>query len=66
MRPPAYLLIRDPQGGESVARLVAGQRLTLGRAPTNHVVIHDERASRLHAEIIPTAVGWSIRDLASR
>ena len=66
VRPPAYLLIRDPQGGESVARLVAGQRLTLGRAPTNHVVIHDERASRLHAEIIPTAAGWSIRDLASR
>jgi Nif-specific regulatory protein len=66
VRPPAYLLICDPQGGESVARLVAGQRLTLGRAPTNHVVIHDERASRLHAEITPTAAGWSIRDLASR
>lgn len=62
----AYLLIRDPQGGESATRLVVGQRLTLGRAPTNHVVIHDERASRLHAEIIPTPAGWSIRDLASR
>ena len=66
VNPPSYLLIRDPLGGESAARLVAGQRLTIGRAPTNHVVIHDERASRLHAEVIPTAAGWSIRDLASR
>jgi len=63
---PAYLLIRDPLGHESATRLLAGQRVTLGRAPTNHVVIQDERASRLHAEIIPTASGWSIRDLASR
>ncbi len=63
---PAYLLIRDPLGGQDAARLLPGQRLTLGRAPTNHVVIHDERASRLHAEIIPTSQGWSIRDLASR
>ncbi len=62
----AYLLIRDPQGGESATRLVVGERLTLGRAPTNHVVIHDERASRLHAEIISTPAGWSLRDLASR
>ena len=66
VNPSSYLLIRDPLGGESATRLVAGQRLTLGRAPTNHVVIHDERASRLHAEIIPTPTGWSIRDLASR
>ena len=64
--PSSYLLIRDPFGDDSVARLVSGQRLTLGRAPTNHVVIHDERASRLHAEIIPTPTGWAIRDLASR
>jgi len=64
--PSSYLLIRDPLGGESTTRLVAGQRLTLGRAPTNHVVIHDERASRLHAEIFPTPAGWSIRDLTSR
>jgi Nif-specific regulatory protein len=64
--PSSYLLIRDPLGGESATRLVAGQRLTLGRAPTNHVVIPDERASRLHAEIVPTPAGWSIRDLASR
>ncbi|MEI6241311.1 MAG: sigma 54-interacting transcriptional regulator [Planctomycetia bacterium] len=66
MKASSYLLIRDPLGGETATRLVAGQRLTLGRAPTNHVVIHDERASRLHAEIIPTAAGWSVRDLASR
>ena len=66
MSESAYLLIRDPLGRETVTRLLTGQRVTLGRAPTNHVVVPDEQASRLHAEIIPTSAGWAIRDLASR
>lgn len=49
-----------------MTRLAPGQRLTLGRAPTNGIVINDERASRLHAELVPSAAGWSIRDLGSR
>ncbi|MFM9059715.1 MAG: sigma 54-interacting transcriptional regulator [Planctomycetaceae bacterium] len=61
-----YLLVRDPAVGLGVTRLVTGERVTLGRAPTNHVVLHDERASRFHAEIFPTSAGWSIRDLQSR
>ena len=62
----SYLMIRDPVVGQTVCRLLAGERLTLGRAPTNNIVIHDERASRFHAEIFPSSTGWSIRDLASR
>ena len=63
---PAFLVVNDPLMGRSVLQLVEGQRLTLGRAPTNHVVIHDERASRFHAEVFPTSRGWTVRDLQSR
>ena len=64
--PPAFLIVNDPLMGRSVVPLAEGERLTVGRAPTNHVVIHDERASRFHAEILPTARGWAVRDLDSR
>ena len=57
----AHLVVRDPVSGNSVVPLVPGQRLTLGRAPTNHVVLHDERASRFHAEIFEAADGWTLR-----
>ena len=61
-----YLLSRDPVAGQSVTRLVPGQRVTLGRSPTNQIVVHDERASRMHAEIFSEDGGWAIRDLQSR
>ena len=60
------LLVRDPTFGQSVVPLVPGAVVTLGRAPTNRVVLHDERASRFHAEIVPGPRGWLIRDLGSR
>jgi hypothetical protein len=62
----AYILVHDPVIGRSVVHLVDGERLTLGRAPTNTIVIHDERASRFHAEIFPAPAGWAVRDLESR
>jgi len=62
----AYILVHDPVIGRSVFHLVDGERLTLGRAPTNTIVIHDERASRFHAEIYQSPSGWSVRDLESR
>ena len=66
MTPSYYLLVHDPIVGQTVIRLVKGERVTLGRAPTNHIVVHDERASRFHAEISTVSSGWSIRDLKSR
>jgi len=60
------LVVRDPVAGRSVLRLPPGRRVSLGRAPSNHVVIHDERASRFHAEIFGTSTGWAVRDLSSR
>jgi Nif-specific regulatory protein len=62
----AYLIVRDPVCGRSVTRLTDGDAVSLGRATTNGIVINDERASRMHAEIFPTGRGWSIRDLGSR
>ena len=62
----AYLIVRDPVAGRSVTRLMAGQSVSLGRAPSNTIVVNDERASRLHAEIVPHESGWEIRDLGSR
>lgn len=61
-----HLLIRDPVAGPSAIPLRPGERITIGRAPTNHVVLQDDRASRSHAEIRPTKTGWTIRDLDSR
>jgi len=64
--PASHLIVRDPVAGEHVVRLPPGGRVVLGRAPTNDVILHDERASRLHAEVVATAAGWMIRDLQSR
>ncbi len=61
-----FLMLLDPQAGQSVVRLVAGQTCTLGRAPTNSVVLHDERSSRCHAEVFMGGAGWTVRDLGSR
>jgi transcriptional regulator with GAF, ATPase, and Fis domain len=61
-----HLVIRDPVAGPSAVPLLDGERITIGRAPTNHIVLQDDRASRSHAEIRPTKKGWVIRDLDSR
>ena len=61
-----YLLVNDPVAGRCVVRFSAGKKVTIGRAPTNDVVVHDDLASRCHAEIVPVAAGWAIRDLSSR
>ncbi len=63
---PAYLRVDDPVTGRQVVPLVVGERITLGRAPENRIVVHDERASRFHAEVFSTESGWVIRDLKSR
>ena len=62
----AYLVIHRGGSKQGVVLLFSGQRYTVGRAPGNQVVIEDERASRVHAEIVSADNGWSIRDLDSR
>ncbi len=62
----AYLVIREGSKWADVFRLVPGQAVTIGRAPTNQVVIKDERCSRCHAEIFFSEDEWILRDLDSR
>ncbi|HEY4309240.1 MAG TPA: sigma 54-interacting transcriptional regulator [Pirellulales bacterium] len=62
----AYLVIREGTKWTDVFRLVAGQTVTVGRAPTNQIVIKDERCSRCHAELFQSEGRWTLRDLDSR
>ena len=62
----AYLVIRKGSKWSDVFRLKAGEAVTIGRAPTNRIVIKDERCSRYHAEIFLSQGQWTIRDLESR
>src|SRR5690606_36221011 len=62
----AYLVIREGSKWTDVFRLIHGRTITVGRAPTNEIVIKDERCSRYHAEFFITRGQWTLRDLDSR
>ena len=62
----AYFVIREGSKWTDVFRLVPGQSVSVGRAPTNQIVIRDERCSRNHAEVFMSEGKWVIRDLDSR
>lgn len=62
----AYLVIREGSKWTDVFRLVPGQSVTIGRAPTNQIVVKDERCSRCHAEVFMSEGEWTLRDLDSR
>jgi Nif-specific regulatory protein len=62
----AYLVIREGAKWSDVFRLVPGQAVTVGRAPTNQIVLKDERCSRNHLEVFLSAGQWMLRDLDSR
>ena len=62
----AYLVIREGSKWTDVFRLVPGQSVTIGRAPTNQIVVKDERCSRNHAEVFQSEGQWTLRDLDSR
>jgi transcriptional regulator with GAF, ATPase, and Fis domain len=62
----AYLVIREGTKWTDVFRLVEGESVTIGRAPTNAIVVKDERCSRNHAEVFQSQGRWTLRDLDSR
>lgn len=63
----AHILVRDPISGPTLIPLLPTESITIGRAPGNRVILHDERASRSHAELRLTPDGrWAIYDLNSR
>ncbi len=53
----------DDAGAPLVVPL--GWKITLGRAETNTIPLHDARASKHHAEVVYTARGYVFRDLGS-
>jgi Nif-specific regulatory protein len=63
--PSAFLVVRRDDGFGDVHALQAGTRYTLGRAPTNRIVLRDDLCSREHAEVFPAEGGWFVRDLGS-
>ena len=62
----AYLVIRDGKKWSDVFRLMPGRTVTIGRSPTNQIVIKEDQASRQHAEIFSSDGKWTVRDLNSR
>lgn len=62
----AYLVVREGSKWRDVYRLTPGQVMTIGRAPTNRIVLHDEVCSRYHCEVFQNGAAWKIRDLQSR
>ncbi|MFO0918331.1 MAG: FHA domain-containing protein [Planctomycetaceae bacterium] len=62
----AYLLVQSgPMSGEKF-RISAGQITTIGRSPTNRIVVQDEISSRNHCEVFRLGDSWILRDLESR
>jgi Nif-specific regulatory protein len=61
----AYLVVCRDDGYGDVFQLAAGQSYTLGRAPTNQIVLKDDLCSREHAELFVTDNRWRLRDLHS-
>src|SRR5438105_1065739 len=58
----ARLTIETGQGDPRVCTLEPERPLTLGRHRKNGIVLHDEHASRWHAEIFHADGRWLIRD----
>ena len=55
------------QAGRSRTVELEGDRLTIGKAPSNGVpVTDDDRLSRLHAVLERFEAGWCVSDLGSR
>jgi Nif-specific regulatory protein len=63
--PSAFLVARRDDGFGDVFPLHAGTRYTVGRAPTNRVVLRDDLCSREHAEVFSADGEWFVRDLGS-
>lgn len=62
----AYLVVRGGNEWRQVFRLTPGLVTSIGRAPTNKIVLKDEVCSRHHCEIFQRGDAWLIRDLQSR
>jgi Nif-specific regulatory protein len=63
----SYLVLRDGAAWREIYRLPPnGALMTLGRDPSNRIVLNDDRCSRNHCLIFCEGADWHIRDLGSR
>lgn len=60
-----FLVVRLPDGFGEVYSLTDATSYTLGRAPTNQIVLRDDLCSREHAEIFAKTGRWHVRDRSS-
>ena len=63
--PTAYLVTITEDGFGPSFPLHKGVRFTLGRSPSNRIVLTDDLCSREHAEIFDMQAQWYVRDLSS-
>ncbi len=61
----ARLTIEAGEGVPSVCELVPGTTVTLGRHRSNTIVLHDEHASRRHAEIVHADGRWHLHNIGT-
>jgi transcriptional regulator with GAF, ATPase, and Fis domain len=64
--PEVYLVLREGAAWREIYRLLPGSLMTIGREPTNRLVVADERCSRHHCAVFHERSVWRIRDLDSR
>src|SRR5262245_49005431 len=62
----AYLVVRENHEFGDVFPLVKGERYSIGRVTSNHIVLKDELCSREHAEVYSANGRWRVRDNNSR
>ncbi|MGE5742177.1 MAG: FHA domain-containing protein, partial [Candidatus Aminicenantes bacterium RBG_16_66_30] len=55
-----------PKSGEPSSVPLAGQRVTIGRASTNDIVLSDQFSSGCHAVVVPTERGYALVDQGSK
>ncbi|MFV0445972.1 MAG: sigma 54-interacting transcriptional regulator [Planctomycetaceae bacterium] len=64
--PPAALILYRGPARLDVYHLHPESRLTIGRSPSNSVVVPDPKCSRHHAELFVSHNEWTVRDLGSK
>ena len=62
----AYLVVHRGAARLEVVHLTPNLRATIGRAPSNRIVLPDPKCSRQHCELAARSGMWVLRDLGSR
>ncbi|MCA9080671.1 MAG: sigma 54-interacting transcriptional regulator [Planctomycetaceae bacterium] len=61
-----FLVVHREAARVDVVELPPGGRVTIGRAPSNRVILNDSKCSRQHGELFSRTGQWMLRDLESR